>query len=1550
MTTFTLAARLAALDAASAAATTALNALPPVPQAQAWLDQLNTERDALNATADADKDDVAFRNAAVLWARTVPTAAAVLAALTTDPVYVARAIVPTTTASVALTVATYPNRRSMWGSSPGVTSAMLTELYMEGHRWWLNQPAGTRPPLSDAARPLNDIAVLLPTTIETRFYPPPDAAHPWRVRVRVTPDDISINRHRPLPTSFEVQRMSELRSALAIAPGGPVTMDKFITDNSSGKALWRALCAAVTPARAAWLVATTDGQDLATLPTDDGHHPISVDGFPDRIEVWVSWFGGGAMEQLGFGLPVQRAQLVFELPHNNADAWWNSWTAAVALGVGVECTLPREPSQIEALYVLGLSDEAPAQLFSSKVATGEFAVVEPGTPTSTVDGAPAVDLATDPATWAGLAATRLRAAAAHVPITSEHSGALTGRYDAMGAFPAPDYDPEFLSRTLVGALYPALWGHPLKDIWGLGRDAHSLADWMFTWLRPEGHLLPIRCGDLPYGVLPTTALGRWSLSPVELKVSPELAAVEPALARSVRQIRASLADKARQRGTTVDADATGLTTLVSRTPTAVGYSYTSFASVRSYEQLMAIFPGVPFDTARFEDAVRKRWEPGVNVRRADPQGYYVPFGNVADIGMPLVLPFWFPGMALDQPSDLPLRERVTRLINLIRILQELRGLDNGNLFGTLNGLLPDSLLFRLMIQASVHARADAARSDPATVLNHPGIGGPGDGPQLEPDLNFGRPNLWQWAELLSLSNPGLPPVNLATPAGRPYEIMREAVDALAQLLQDGLDRAAAAGNDEPLLTLLGRLERLFKNTLDTAATRIDPFVTALAWRRLTMLRGESTTRYRLGIYGWVDAPMRGKAGPKPGGLLHAPSEPQAVTSIVLRDRYVAERYFDGAQGQAWQMHITSQGVRMAEEIADEVRMGAHMREALGRRVEAIVNDPMHIRELRLTIAPQRASTPDRFTVCNGERVLELLIQNALPNWVTPDQRSQLQAWADAMDVYADLLVAQGVHHTLARRHDATSGTMDAASGFILPPDLEVVQTPRAGQNVLTSLLVVMPLVAAPAVPPEGAQAQHPAQLADPSVAAYIDATFGPPEDWQWTFNIKGSRAGDALPDGTTAAPIPVNEVRTVSLAGLGLTPMDATLFPPDKLAFAAGQVALDDVTAATPKLISLAVESTTTAPDPQRHRVERELVAVMAGKPFEFHDLHLAGTPASSTELNARDEVIRQDLLARLTALLAAGTALRDGMLADPAQAAAALRLTLRWGIAPIDRTMSVAERVQQASAALDARLQKAQAFVDAAAADAAAPNLAGRAPQVAAGEITAAIKELAAPEGQLAVLSSVDTAQLANYEPTHPIQPAPRLDEDWLTVLAPVRPRLARLEALQLEPLRANSPANFAGLTAYSNRSDDPWQQAAVLENRTRVKLGQAMQPSRLIAAYGPPNVWAGPRVAVGALDNWGETVPEPRHTTQAAFHFNAPGARAPQAVLLAVPPVIDQPLDSATLIDTVRETRELAMARMAAVEDLGNLDNVLPFSMLSTPAPWNDMLLNDSPKMTSF
>ena len=122
-------------------------------------------------------------------------------------------------------------------------------------------------------------------------------------------------------------------------------------------------------------------------------------------------------------------------------------------------------------------------------------------------------------------------------------------------------------------------------------------------------------------------------------------------------------------------------------------------------------------------------------------------------------------------------------------------------------------------------------------------------------------------------------------------------------------------------------------------------------------------------------------------------------------------------------------------------------------------------------------------------------------------------------------------------------------------------------------------------------------------------------------------------------------------------------------------------------------------------------------------------------------------------------------------------------------------------------------------------------------------------------------------------------------------------------------------------------------------------MQPSRLVVAYGPENVWSAQQVAVGVIDSWGESVPEPRQTTQAAFNFNAPGARAPQAVLLATPPVVDQLLDIPTLLEIVCQTRELAHARMVTLEDLSSYEAVLPLMLLSTPNFWDRVLLNDNP-----
>lgn len=62
----------------------------------------------------------------------------------------------------------------------------------------------------------------------------------------------------------------------------------------------------------------------------------------------------------------------------------------------------------------------------------------------------------------------------------------------------------------------------------------------------------------------------------------------------------------------------------------------------------------------------------------------------------------------------------------------------------------------------------------------------------------------------------------------------------------------------------------------------------------------------------------------------------------------------------------SQKVRMAEEIADEVRMGFHIYEVLGRHVENIVGKPIKVRELRANPKySMRDERNDPKEVCDG---------------------------------------------------------------------------------------------------------------------------------------------------------------------------------------------------------------------------------------------------------------------------------------------------------------------------------------------------------------------------------------------------------------------------------------------------------------------------------------------------------------------------------------------------------------------------------------------------------
>jgi hypothetical protein len=92
------------------------------------------------------------------------------------------------------------------------------------------------------------------------------------------------------------------------------------------------------------------------------------------------------------------------------------------------------------------------------------------------------------------------------------------------------------------------------------------------------------------------------------------------------------------------------------------------------------------------------------------------------------------------------------------------------------------------------------------------------------------------------------------------------------------------------------------------------------------------------------------------------------------------------------------------------------------------------------------------------------------------------------------------------------------------------------------------------------------------------------------------------------------------------------------------------------------------------------------------------------------------------------------------------------------------------------------------------------------------------------------------------------------------------------------------------------------------------------------PALPWAGLFV-----DAWAETIPAREETTGIAFHHDAPGARAPQTVLLAVPPdAAATTWSTDDLLATIDEAHDLTRLRGVGPQDLRYLGTLLPALLL--------------------
>jgi hypothetical protein len=105
--------------------------------------------------------------------------------------------------------------------------------------------------------------------------------------------------------------------------------------------------------------------------------------------------------------------------------------------------------------------------------------------------------------------------------------------------------------------------------------------------------------------------------------------------------------------------------------------------------------------------------------------------------------------------------------------------------------------------------------------------------------------------------------------------------------------------------------------------------------------------------------------------------------------------------------------------------------------------------------------------------------------------------------------------------------------------------------------------------------------------------------------------------------------------------------------------------------------------------------------------------------------------------------------------------------------------------------------------------------------------------------------------------------------------------------------------------------------------------------------NAISGDTLLAGLVcDEWAEFIPDRFQTAAISFHYDAPGARPPQSILLALPPVLQQQnWQFDQVLDVLHEAWDLAKIRAVRPKDLdGGVGALLPGNYL--PQSYTDDL----------
>jgi hypothetical protein len=1266
------------------------------------------------------------------------------------------------------------------------------------------------------------------------------------------------------------------------------------------------------------------------------------------------------------------------LPINPEVLWTVDYKAAQRVGMAItvaeDSDLPQGKKLkdgVDLLVVLGVDwtfapDEGAgklAEVFIAHQYSDGMAFVPQGTPTNNT-GPARSGFTTDPVALA----SAIDPEAESTPDAEDHAaqrmteGLGLARQDTLGRVPNAGLHEQAVASTMIDALWEGTLGYYLDELMDpLVSDAFidRARDHAAGFLQPFGPYAAFRVGKQPYGLLPVLSLDRFEPDR-ENEVE-----VEETLANLLRELigfwRAGL-DMVHFMGKNDDPD-TDLLALLQQNPLSVAKRFRLAFDTETTTNTKggAAFARIQSDLRRafFFELLAKTVEARIaatKLAQMDPQATHYPlFGPWVQAG--------------DLETDDPLKPNYIQ-----KVITDVRGGAEGRIRlhkRTKSRVLLEALLAYSALRELDRAGSKAldehlfttkqlpARPSKSTLTTRSltGIDSAVAAPQADHVL-IETPEQQAALAIVGLTR-GLPLSEfLSQEVNKPETpvFLRNLKTFIASL--------------EQLVSCPAReIDRCFRAVLDAYSYRLDAWLTSLASRRLQRIRKTCPVGLYVGGYGWVEN-LRPDIGQQDSlGYIHTPSIAHATAAAIMRSGHLSHRgpqnsrtvVKPGTAESVFSIDLSSKRVRQALTLLDGVAQGQSLAELLGYRFERQLRDHdfklmKFVRPLR-KIAPLRSTVPDASSasaediavrdVVDGVKLLEewrkagrklfSRIKEPAPDSGERDAlMEELKRLDEMFDAVSDLLVAEGVYQSVRGNYERAGAALSALDRQSQPPEPQFVRTPRSGLSYQQRVLVLVQDDRLPA-PWVDLPGDLRAEL-EPRLNAWIAKLLGDPNRFELVAQV---RDGDVAQDPMTA---PLRDfLIDAKLSPLSLVLMSAAADPqgPSELELVLARFfarKVDDP--AESMTLELMEEPQSAGQDLMGFGAFQALLqmihrVVARPRSAGTGDLIPAGSDEDPVEVeqNLANQV--EDLKNRLDIVHNAlkstigdlQSAIRDSQ-PEPLRDALlkAFHLALPDAYPKIKKFDAEEARVlaEQAAPALDA-LQRKQT-------------------ELAAKEQR--FKDWLAKREEASKLSEAEKLHLMS---DHLVQQIGTLIGESV----PVLPTFSLSNAQELAASRRDRNALIDDELA-----PIAWLQQVAMVRPLIQELVSALTASEMLGTpidpdefqimqlpHRPGQTWTaltlpgpdgGPNLALLTIgqfdpgkplagivcDGWTEVIPARDEMTGLSFHYDAPASRAPQSIVLVVPPSLEQEnWDFESVRDSVLATFELAKLRAVGPKELPEL-----------------------------